>query len=143
MWNKIQQRSWEEVFLAIEALVSLMAFSLAIRLLPFRQIARLCGLSTAGSNTPLAESSGPLEERVGWAVAAAGRRRKPAFSCLAQALTGAMMLKRRGIPAVVYLGVDRSRMPIQAHAWLQCGNRILTGEAGREQFRAVGMYHTM
>ena len=40
------------------------------------------------------------------------------------------MLKRRGIPGTVYLGVmkDENRpVTLAAHAWVRCGSIILTG----------------
>jgi hypothetical protein len=52
------------------------------------------------------------------------------------------MLERRGIPGIFYLGVQREEGEgtMLAHAWTQCGERILTGGAGREAFTVVSVF---
>jgi alkylated DNA repair dioxygenase AlkB len=51
------------------------------------------------------------------------------------------MLKRRGIPSTVYLGVDRGRRQwLDAHAWLRSGEVVLTGGAGRQRFKTIGVF---
>jgi hypothetical protein len=143
VWNNILRRSWSERFLALEAFVWLAVFSLAIHIFPFRTIVRRCGFHAGDADTSSIESAGALAEKIGWAVEAAGRKLPRQYSCLAQALSGAIMLKHRGIPATLCLGVDQSKSPIRAHAWLLCGGQTLTGAAGRNQFRTVGIFHSL
>jgi hypothetical protein len=53
------------------------------------------------------------------------------------------MLKRRGIPGVFYLGVakdEESKEKMKAHAWSQCGDMIITGERGYEEFVVVSIF---
>jgi hypothetical protein len=53
------------------------------------------------------------------------------------------MLKRRNIPATVYLGVmkDESRPEkLAAHAWVRCGEFILTGAKGHQQYTVVSKF---
>jgi hypothetical protein len=53
------------------------------------------------------------------------------------------MLKRRRIAATLYLGVAKKKdQPEQlaAHAWLRCGDAILTGAAGHRQFAVVAVF---
>jgi hypothetical protein len=63
-------------------------------------------------------------------------------ACLGRALTAWVMLRRRGIPAVVRLGVTSSpERAFGAHAWLECGGRAVLGEPDTGQyvaFRGIG-----
>lgn len=64
---------------------------------------------------------------VGEAVRAA-RRAVPRASCLVQALAAAILLRRAGLPAVLYLG---SRGPregaLLAHAWVESNGFVVVG----------------
>jgi len=58
--------------------------------------------------------------------------------CYDQALTGKLMLKRRGLPSTLYFGLakDTSNL-LKAHAWVRCGNRIITGRAVAEGYTVI------
>ena len=54
-----------------------------------------------------------------------------------------MMLRRRGLPSTLYLGVARdgeAGSGARAHAWLRSGHVVVTGGAGREQFTVVASF---
>jgi hypothetical protein len=58
-------------------------------------------------------------------------------TCLGRALTAWVMLRKRGIPAVVRLGVSKSPEDgFGAHAWLECGGRAVLGEPEAGQYVA-------
>ena len=64
-------------------------------------------------------------------------------ACLAQALTAQRMLKKRDISGVFYLGVKKDKNAeekMAAHAWLQCGESIITGEKGHEAFTILSVF---
>ena len=64
-------------------------------------------------------------------------------ACLAQSLTAQRMLKRRGIPGVFYLGVmkgENVKENMSAHAWSQCGETIITGHKGYEDYAVVSVF---
>lgn len=64
-------------------------------------------------------------------------------ACLAQSLTAQWMLKRRGIPGVFYLGVmkgENGDEKMRAHAWSQCGDTIITGHKGYEDYTVVSVF---
>jgi hypothetical protein len=60
------------------------------------------------------------------AVERAGAR-LPGVSCLAQAMAGWTMLRRRAIPARVRIGVRRAGASVRAHAWLEHAGAIVLG----------------
>jgi hypothetical protein len=55
------------------------------------------------------------------------------------------MLKRRRIGATLYLGVAKDLTKPQqlaAHAWLRCGDIILTGGANHKDFAVLSTFST-
>lgn len=68
--------------------------------------------------------------RVKWAVEAASRRIPGGRTCLIEALTADVMLRRRGYEPVLHFGVRKhaNRIPpVDGHAWVVCDNRIVVG----------------
>jgi hypothetical protein len=52
----------------------------------------------------------------------------PHVRCLALAIAGECLLRRAGLPARVVIGVDfAASRTLDAHAWLQSGDLIVTG----------------
>lgn len=82
-------------------------------------------------------------ERIGRLVAAAAGATPWQSRCLAQVLVVQRLLASRNIPGLIYLGVRRGceqtsdLQVLSGHAWLQCGDVIVNGEAGHEQFTIV------
>jgi hypothetical protein len=83
---------------------------------------------------------------IGRLVAAAGRVTPWQSFCLTQVLVAQRLLAKRNIPGQFYLGVrrgcERTDDPtgLSAHAWLQCGDKIVNGRAGHEQFTVVSTF---
>jgi hypothetical protein len=89
-------------------------------------------------------SSGTLAaaRQIGWAVETAARYTPWESSCLVQVLAAQRLLARNRISGTFYLGAllkeaDQSNRTIDAHAWLQCGDEFITGEAGHERFTVM------
>jgi hypothetical protein len=63
--------------------------------------------------------------------------------CLAQAVAGKWMLRRRGLPSTLYLGVERvheGEKWLEAHAWLRSGTDFVTGERHYERFHVLAAF---
>jgi hypothetical protein len=90
---------------------------------------------------PLASGAAQQAQRVGWAVRVLAHYLPWDARCLAQAIAASWMLRRRGLPSVFYLGVDHGRETwLEAHAWLRCGDEILTGEPQHERFKVIAVF---
>lgn len=120
------------VLRATEAAAALGLAWLLVFVLPFRFVAGLLGLERSGG---VPADDVPADQIRARAVA--GRvlrvaRRLPPTTCLVRALAGWLMLRRRGIGALVRLGVRSESGRVSAHAWLVLGQRVLMGgeEAG-------------
>jgi hypothetical protein len=82
-----------------------------------------------------------LLDRISWSVATASRQLPWDCSCLAQAVAAKAMLRWRGVPSTLYLGVAKdSHSSLKAHAWLRCGDRILTGWQGMGKFTVIATF---
>ncbi len=113
-----------------EALFLLCWARLLIRLVPFRRLAPRLGRAQAESSSLLTIDAQRLALDVAWAVGAATRHTPLRFVCLPQALAAKWMLRRRGIANTLYLGIAAGRenaSAMTAHAWLRCGDKIVTG----------------
>jgi len=115
----------------------------AILLLPFRKITGMMGLVQGSTPLESIPSMSVAPADIEWAIRAAARRTNWESACLAQALTGMAMLARRGCTATVYLGVARDESGVgtmKAHAWLRCGDTILTGAAGYDGYVPISSF---
>jgi hypothetical protein len=132
----------------IEATFSLAAAQIATRLLPFSWLAPRLGRLAASPTAPEL-AAGPaltadqaLEvQRVGWAVRRLARYLPWDARCLAQAVAAQWMLRRRGLPSTLFLGVDRGQERwLEAHAWLRCRAQFVTGEPQHERFKVIAAF---
>ncbi len=122
--------------LLVTAVLLLTAMRLGLWLLPFRTLRRILvcraqGPSQSAIRMPL------LPERIGWAVATAGRY-VPRATCLTQALTAQLLLERREYPARLCIGLARTEgKRIQAHAWVESQGRVLLGSGELSRYTVL------
>jgi hypothetical protein len=113
-----------------EAIVCLVIARIAVLFLPPKLL-----LSWA-SRPPrhIRRFSGHEIEWVSWAVDAAGSKRWIGAVCFPRALVAQTMLRRRGIPSRLCLGVAHKGVVLTAHAWVEIGPSIIVGGAERDRF---------
>lgn len=66
-------------------------------------------------------------DRIAFAIRAMSARVPWRSDCLIQASAAQRWLAARGIGSTIHLGVKTSEAPIDAHAWLKVGHRIVLG----------------
>ena len=114
---------------------------LGILIFPFRLIAPLLGKHMAESPQSVEPTHRNLLEQVSWTVQTAGRHMPWKSECLVQAMAVKGMLKLRGIPSTIYLGLAKDEnQNLKAHAWLRSGNMVVVGTPGIEQFSVVSTF---
>lgn len=114
--------------LTLASFFLLFAARLASRLLTGEQVLRLVE-SVHGSARQAPGDAVRSVREIGAAVRRASRW-APGATCLPQALTAAVLLRRRGLPAQVELGVAMdSRGSLQAHAWTTSDSTVVVGGA--------------
>ena len=133
---RLRRLGARNVALLLEAVACLALARAAVRLLPFRVLAR--GLGGRMQETPTAVPVTPRSRRVGWALAVASQRTPWRSRCLEQALAAKAMLRRRGIESTMYLGVTRA--PFEAHAWVRVGDVHVTGGSDVDRYAVVASF---
>lgn len=113
-------------------------------LLPFRKLAPILGKKILPS--PDHEGQQQVQDdlllRIGTAILLAGRKSPWRTECFEQALAGKFMLKIRRMKSIVFFGVSKNKQQgnFNAHAWLQCGHYIVTGNKHLEQFTVIACF---
>ncbi len=137
---KWRRRTRRERLLLLEAVALLGIARLTTLIFPFRWIAGSLGKHMAESSRDLSAAHLQQARTMGQAIRSAAKYTPWASVCLSQAVAAQWMLKRRRIPATLYLGVAKDKAKwegLSAHAWLRCGNVILTGREEHGQFAVV------
>jgi Transglutaminase-like superfamily len=112
-----------ERWLLIKAAFLLGAIRIGLGLLPFQTLTQLLD-SVSKSSAAKRFSS----DRIAWTVFAASRYVLGDRPCLTQALAAQMLLKRRGYPANLRIGVNRTAgKQLEAHAWVESEDRVVIG----------------
>ena len=140
---KWRRRSSAERLLLLEAAALLGVARLLLLTIPFRWLAGSLGKRMNESGTKADPSDLHAARLIGRAILSAANNTPWESVCLPQAVAGQWMLKRRGIAATLYLGVAKDEAKAEklaAHAWLRCGDLILTGNAGHRHFTVVATF---
>lgn len=139
--NKFFALSAADRTFLLEAVFWLGLARLAILMLPFRWIAPLLGTNMAQTPPTAAAAPEDILDRISWALTTASRHLPWECKCLARAMAGKAMLRRRGLASTLYLGLAKDvDATLLAHAWLRCGNRIITGETEMAEFRTIATF---
>lgn len=137
--RRFRKRPIEHRLLVLEAYILLFLARMAVLILPFKWVAKWSGVQ--GTEMEPVEVDAKDLRKVYWAVTTASRYGWWNCLCLTQALAAKAMLRRRGLRSTMYLGLTRpGDSTFSAHAWLRCGQSIVTGAEGRERFAVIAMF---
>lgn len=82
-----------------------------------------------------AEPDPELLRRVGYAVSVAANHLPWRSDCFPQTIAARMLLMRHGYTSTIHFGVERVGDDVlNGHAWLTCGDTVVTGGAELERF---------
>jgi len=139
--TKFLEKPLSDKALYLEATFWLGISRLAILMVPFRWIAPFLGTHMASSDGNYAAAKHEAVRSVSRAILTMSRHLPWECKCLAQAISGKMMLSRRKIPSTLYLGVAKKKDgDLNAHAWLRSGDIIILGGGGLERFAVVSTF---
>lgn len=80
-------------------------------------------------------------KRVRWAIAAASRRVPWRTMCFEQGLAAHLMLRRRGLPSVLYYGAAPNKEKgLAAHVWVRVGVIEIVGCEIADQFAVLAVF---
>ena len=102
-------------------------------------------LSDQTAPSPAAQEEERRAAEIGAIVARVAAAMPFRALCLQQALATRRMLRRRGLPATVFLGLahdpaERRATDEPAHAWVQTGQRVVNGDQDLERYAVVGVF---
>lgn len=133
VWRTEPGRRW----LAVEATIWLAVSRLAIVVLPFRTIGWLASRQVRCAD-PKPEVRSVVVKRIRWAVVACAGRVPWRALCFEQGLTAQFMLRRRGIPSVLYYGATLdAEGSLIAHVWVRDGDVDVVGTDEAERFKLL------
>ena len=119
--------SWQDRLLLSEAILWLLIARLAIALLPFRHVGFLAARPVRRPELPR-QARLTKVRRIRWAIIKTGARVPWRALCFQQALAAQLMLRRRGIPSVLYYGAAQDdRSGLYAHVWVREGDIDVIG----------------
>lgn len=106
--------------------------------IPFRRTASMLGkIDAVTPVVPVTDAKSEKARRIGWVLLRLSRYLPWRCMCFEQALAGIMLLKVYCLDGTIYFGVKKGAPKMTAHAWLRCGDQIITGAAGHEQFTVL------
>lgn len=142
---------WGDQLLVLELAVELARARFEVSWLPARCYARGLGTLRPANESPPGPQIEPAMDLVAARVSGFTRSLAALLpwrcTCLVRALAARRVLARRGCPTALYLGVRRpGRLetslsgPLEAHAWLVCGSRVVTGRAERDRHAPLAVF---
>ena len=126
----------------METVVLSFSIKLILQFIPFRHIARHLGQQTlVTNNQTLSDYEQQQAKRISWAVRLIGYRTRWRNSCLVNSIIAKIMLRRRQISTQLFLGLAKdNQRNLQAHAWLRCGDFIVTGQETHKRFVVMSAF---
>ena len=125
---------------AAEALLTLAAASVLIRLLPFRVVAVIASRSARA----LKLNCHPEDPGVSiccWAIEAWSKRVPWKAVCFQKGLALQLMLRRRGVPAKLHYGVAQTAAEgLRAHVWISIGPTVVLGGETKSAFTCLATF---
>lgn len=127
-----------------ETMVALVIAFIRVRFSPFHQLAKALGRKGGESPKSIAVEKLHVAKEIERAIATISLYLPWPPSCLIQAVTAHRLLRRRNIACTIYFGVasgpGQGRAVINAHAWLRCGSRIITGRNEANLYKVIACF---
>lgn len=129
--------------LLLQVVVLLPLCQISVHCLSFNRIVKLfrltsCQLSTQGARTCSHDKCSATAWAIDTVVTYLNFMKT---RCLGQALAGHLILARQGVTTTLFLGVKKNQINSYiAHAWLCCGDYVITGEVEKTQFSIVAAF---
>lgn len=126
--------------LYVEAILISTTIKLMINCFPFRWYAPYLGKQHLVTSDDNIEHSYPVIFRISQAIVRSQKTVPWQNKCLVNAITAKIMLRKRGLQATLYLGVNKKNEEMAAHAWLRCGSFFVTGKREMGKFTVVDTF---
>ena len=120
-----------------EAAITLAAAAAAIKFRSFRNAVNFGSVPLRRKTRP---SISAIDE-LSWSVRVIAKQVPFRALCFEQGLALQRMLRRRGVDAKLHYGIGKNEANlIEAHVWINVGDRVVIGEQGLGQFQSVAIF---
>ena len=137
----LMQKLWRlprcDQLLLLEATLSLAIAGFAIAVLPFRHVGRLAAHPIRRSQ-PSQQTCLTEMRRIRWAIIACAPRVPWHAMCFQRGLAAQFMLRRRGVPSVLYYGAAPDEQTgLSAHVWVRASGVDVIGSEIASRFAVL------
>lgn len=115
-----------KIWLVLQIIYRLALARLLLNFMPFKRMAKRLGTEGEQVTVDYPHQLRTLRRLRRWIPRIAGYLPWESL-CLSQAYTAACICQNKKIPYTLHLGVTTKTKAFAAHAWLACGNFIVTG----------------
>jgi len=113
----------------------LLVARIVLAVVPFRRVAARLSSSTGMAGEGI---DATIPERVGRAVTIAANHVPWRADCFPRTIAARALLQRYGYASTIHFGVRREGAEgLDGHAWLTCGNKVVTGGADLDRYTEV------
>jgi hypothetical protein len=138
--RKFWRLSWQDRLLLLEAFLWLALAAFAIAVLSFRQIAFLAARPIRQAKLPTQVRLLKLK-RIRWAIVTAGGKVPWHVKCFQQGFAAQIMLRRRGVPSVLYYGAAQDdKSGLLTHVWVRDGDVDVVGGETAYRFTTLATF---
>lgn len=135
---------WSIKLKFLEAYIYTGIYRILIIFVPFNKLRKRLGNVKEESPDEVDINSYRIARDIRWAVINASRYTPWESKCLIKALTAQRMMRGKGIPTTIYLGVKKNeKNEMVAHAWIRCGSYFITGGENRSGYAVVAKFSTL
>lgn len=135
---------WSIKLKFLEAYIYTGIYRTLIIFVPFNKLRKRLGNVKEESPDEVDINSYRIARDIKWAVISASRYTPWESKCLIKALTAQRMMRGKGIPTTIYLGVKKNeKNEMVAHAWTRCGSYFITGGENRSGYAVVAKFSTL
>ena len=138
--RRLWRLSWQDGLLLLEAIVWLVIAGLAITVLPFRYVGLLAARPIGRPKFPHQARLDSVR-RIRWAIITAAARVPWRALCFPQGLAAQLMLRRRGVPSVLYYGASHdAKSGLRAHVWVRDGAVDVVGGETASRYAVLATF---
>jgi hypothetical protein len=137
--RKFWRLSWRDRILMLQAVYWLAVAGFVIAVLPFRHVGRLAARRPRGREPPVQTKRIEIK-RIRWAMVVAARHVPWTAVCFQQGFAAQLMLRRRGVPSVLYYGATSEEGRLSAHVWVRDGDVDIIGSEIAFRFAVLATF---
>jgi hypothetical protein len=141
LFSRIKNVSGNDWQLFFKAVLWTGIARILIVFIPLKRFAFILGTHMKETPATAADENLDLLKAVGTAISRASRYVPWRCKCYEQAIAAKIILRGYGIGTTLYYGVAKDHENnLIAHAWVRCGEYIVTGRPGMKRFTVVGTF---